>query len=206
MQNQFASHPTADKPIPIFDFTSRLRRLPESAFDCVAGMLSFLRKTPVQSETLTPYLSWNRQHYTRNLIDKTPMYELIAICWESGHASSVHNHQNQNCWMTAPIGKLQVTNFRVIHENLDRGMCQLEEVGTLEMNPTHPCAVDLQHPVHSVYNPLEFNQRAVSLHVYSRPFDRCIAYSPGQGTCREIHLHYDTDHRKSNEQRGQPYQ
>lgn len=204
MANQFANQSTADKQVPILDFTSRLRNLPDSAFDSVAEMLNFLRKTPVQSQTLTPYLSWNHQRYTRNLIDKTHMYELIAICWEIGHASSVHNHRDQNCWMTVPIGKLQVRNFRVVHESLDRGVCQLEEAVTLEMDPTRPCAVDSQHPVHSVHNPLEFNQRAVSLHLYSRPFDRCIAYSPAQGTCREIDLRYDTDHRKTDEQPGRP--
>jgi hypothetical protein len=32
----------------------------------------------------------------------------------------------------------------------------------------------------------------VSLHVYSRPFDRCVVYSPEQGTCGEIQLHFNT--------------
>ena len=200
MENHLASQPTVEKQIPIRDFISRLRQLPESEFDCVAEMLSFLQKTPVRPETLTPYLTWNHQHYTRNLIDKTHMYELIAICWGIGHASSVHNHRDQNCWMTVPIGKLQVRNFRVVYENLNQGTCQLEEAGTLEMDATHPGAVDSQHPVHSVFNPTEFNRRAVSLHVYSRPFDRCISYSPGLGTCREIDLRYDTDHSKPSEQ------
>ena len=61
------------------------------------------------------------------------------------------------------------------------------------MNPAHPCAVDPLEPVHRVLNPREFNQRAVSLHVYSRPFDTCVVYSPEQGTCGEIQLHYTTE-------------
>ena len=48
------------------------------------------------------------------------------------------------------------------------------------MNPSHPCAVDPLEPVHRVLNPREFNQRAVSLHVYSRPFDTCVVYSPSR--------------------------
>jgi hypothetical protein len=54
------------------------------------------------------------------------------------------------------------------------------------MNIAQPCAVDPADPVHRVVNPREFNQRAVSLHVYSRPFDTCVVYSPEQGTCGEI--------------------
>ena len=49
-------------------------------------------------------------------------------------------------------------------------------------------------PVHRVVNPREFNQRAVSLHVYSRPFDTCVVYSTEQCTCGVIKLHYDTAH------------
>jgi len=47
--------------------------------------------------------------------------------------------------------------------------------------------------VHRVVNPREFNARAVSLHVYSKPFDTCVVYSPEQGTCGEIQLHFNTD-------------
>jgi hypothetical protein len=53
-------------------------------------------------------------------------------------------------------------------------------------------AVDPQEPVHRVMNAREANQRAVTLHVYSRPFDSCVVYSPEQGTCGNIRLHYNT--------------
>jgi len=48
--------------------------------------------------------------------------------------------------------------------------------------------------VHRVVNPRDFQQRAVSLHVYSRPFDTCIVYSPEQGTCGEIQLRFHTEY------------
>jgi hypothetical protein len=37
----------------------------------------------------------------------------------------------------------------------------------------------------------------VSLHVYSRPFDTCVVYSPEQGTCGEIKLHFNTEYGNS---------
>src|SRR5689334_11672264 len=184
------------KARPIQDFVSELRKFPEGAFDRTDQILEFLRSTPVLPETLPPYLCWDRQHYTRNLIDKTPLYELIAICWEVGQGSSVHNHRDQNCWMAVPIGRLLVENYRVISQKLEEGTCQLETADVLEMNPSHPCAVDPEEPVHRVYNPREFNERAVSLHVYSRPFDSCIVYSPEQGICGEIKLRYNTEYGK----------
>jgi cysteine dioxygenase len=184
------------KPVGIDDFVSQLRKFPESAFDRTDKIVEFLTHTPVAPDTLAPYLTWDRQHYTRNLIDKTPLYELLAICWEVGQISSVHNHRDQNCWMAVPIGRLLVENYHVVSQDLQKGVCQLKTAETVEMNPENPCAVDPQEPVHRVYNPREFQKRAVSLHVYSRPFDSCVVYSPEQGTCGEIQLHYTTEYGK----------
>jgi cysteine dioxygenase len=156
--------------LSIEDFAAELRKFPESAFDHTEQIIRFLQSTPVAPDTLTPFLTWDRQHYTRNLIDKTSLYELIAVCWEIGQNSSVHNHRDQHCWMAVPIGRLRIENYRVISQDIEQGNC--------------------------VYNPREFNQRAVSLHVYSRPFDSCVVYSPEQGTCGVINLHYNTEYGK----------
>jgi hypothetical protein len=185
------------QPIAIEDFVARLREFPEEAFVRRDQILDFLRSVPVASDTLTPYLSWNRQHYTRNLIDRTPLYELIAICWEVGQVSSVHNHRDQNCWMAVPIGRLVVQNYRTISQNLVSGKCELEATDLVEMNLEQPCSVDPREPVHRVINPREFNQRSVSLHIYSQPIDSCVVYSPEQGTCGEIELRYTTEYGKA---------
>src|SRR6266550_2219385 len=151
------------KEVPIEEFVAGLRRFAEPAFGHVDQILGFVKSTPVAPDTLRPYLTWDRQHYTRNLIDKTPLYELVAI-------------------------------FRVLAQDLDAGKCRLEPSDTCEMNSAHPCAVDPLEPVHRVLNPRDFNERAVSLHVYSHPFNTCVVYSPEQGTCGVIQLHYNTEY------------
>jgi cysteine dioxygenase len=187
---------TTLKQVPIADFVSELRKFPASAFVGTNEILTFLQNNPVAPDTLDRYLTWDPQHYTRNLIDKTDLYELIAICWDEGQVSSVHNHRDQNCWMAVPIGKLLVENYRVLAQDIEKGTCKLEPSDTLEMNASHPCAVDPHEPVHRVHNPRELKQRAVSLHVYSQPFDSCVVYSPEHGTCGEIKLSYTTEYGK----------
>jgi len=183
-------------PVGIGDFVAGLRNLPESAFDRTDLVIDFLRSTPVLPETLAPYLTWDSDHYTRNLIDRTRLYELMAICWDIGQISAVHNHRDQNCWMAVPIGRLLVQNYRTISQDLTAGQCKLEVKDTVEMNAAHPCPVDPQEPVHRVLNPRKFNQKAVSLHIYSRPFDSCVIYSPEEGTCGEVKLRYTTEYGK----------
>jgi len=164
------------RQLSVKDFVSELRKFPPSAFNHTAELLTFLQHNSVSPDTL----------------DKTPLYELIAICWEVGQISSVHNHRDQNCWMAVPIGRLMVENFHLVSQDVDHGRCQLTPADTVEMNPAHPCAVNPADPVHRVVNPKQFGERAVSLHIYSRPFDSCVVYSPEQGTCGVIKLHYTT--------------
>jgi cysteine dioxygenase len=169
--------------------------LPADAFEVTPGPVQqFLREHPVSPETLQPYLCWDKQHYTRNLIDKTELYELIAICWEVGQQSSIHNHHNQNCWMAAPLGHLTVQNYRANFEDLKSGRCDIKPSYTVEITQSSPAFVDPAEPIHKVVNPRERNQRAVTLHVYSRPFDRCVVYSEEQGTCGEIELKNTTEY------------
>jgi cysteine dioxygenase len=169
-----------------------LRKFAEPAFSDINEIRSFLRDHPVDPASLEPFLRWDTQHYTRNLIDKTPLYELLAICWEVGQCSAIHNHRDQNCWMAVPIGRLQVQNYRVLSQDLQAGRCHIEKSDLLLMDREHPCAVDPREPVHKVFNPREWNQRAVSLHVYSHPFDTCDVYSEDQQSCGTIALTYTT--------------
>lgn len=176
--------------VSIDRFKDGLRQFGEQDFLAVAPILNFLRTNPVAAESIQSYLFWNAQHYTRNLIEKTEFFELLAICWEPGMCSSIHNHKGQNCWMAAPIGKLSVQNYRVLDEDLAAHHCNIVPTDSVEITPAHPVAVDPANPVHDVRNPREWDQRAVSLHVYSRPFDSCVVYSVEQHTCGEIGLNY----------------
>ena len=97
--------------VSIDELVQELHACPASAFDGTEEILALLAKMPVQEASLAPYLNWDRQHYTRNLIDKTDLYELLAICWEVGQCSSVHNHRDQNCWMAAPVGNTAGREF-----------------------------------------------------------------------------------------------
>ena len=181
---------TGSAAVSVQQLIDRLQELGERDFLDIQKPLALLRANPVDSKSLAPYLFWNSQHYTRNLVHKTELYEMLAICWEVGMKSSIHNHKGQNCWMAAPIGKLAVHNYQVLEEDLSSQHCNIVPTDTVEITLANPVAVDPLNPVHDVRNPREWNQRAVSLHLYSRPFDSCIVYSCDQHTCGEIGLCY----------------
>src|SRR5215472_11005346 len=98
--------------VPIHELAAGLAAIPEKQFTH-AAVLDYLRRNRVDVASLEPYLYFSDAHYTRNLIHRTPWFELIAICWESGQRSAIHNHRDQCCWMAMAYGKVQVHNFKL---------------------------------------------------------------------------------------------
>jgi len=109
-------------------------------------------------------------------IGRTRLYELIAICWEIGQVSSIHNHRGQNCWMAIAYGKVQVQNFRLVSCDPVALTCELEPTTRFLIDAFTPGEVDPEEPIHLVANPAAFASRAVTLHIYSLPFDTCEVY------------------------------
>ena len=161
--------------ITIQEFVNRLAAVPEYEFT-QAGILDFLRRHPVDPASLEPYLYFSPDHYTRNLIHRTRLFELLAICWESGQKSAIHNHRNQSCWMATAFGTVQVHNFKLIRKDPSTGFCELESDSHSMITPQSPQQVDPDEPIHQVLNPASLASRAVTLHIYSKPFDTCEVY------------------------------
>jgi cysteine dioxygenase len=128
-------------------FATELSEIPENEFTD-STVLDFLREHPVSLASLQPYLYFSAEHYTRNLILHTPLFDLIAICWESG----------------------------VLRRDPDTQFCALAPTGRYIIAADSPAEVETEHPIHLVVNPPSFASRAVTLHIYSRPFNECEIY------------------------------
>jgi cysteine dioxygenase len=183
--------------LAITDWVKGLACIPDREFTLV-NVQDYILRRPVRPETLDKYLFFSKGNYTRNLIFKNEVFECMTICWEVGQFSRVHNHRDQNCWMAAPIGRLKVQNFRVDERDVSRGTCRIVPTDVYEMDATHPAYVNPLEPVHQVLNLPEFHQRAVSIHIYSKPFDSCEVYLREKGTYSDVPLHYTSEYGKLN--------
>ena len=179
--------------LSIDDWVKKLATFREPDFT-VDRVLAFMNEYAADPKSLDPYLFFSAANYTRNLIFRNDLFEVIAICWEIGQASRIHNHRDQNCWMATPIGHLRAQNYRVEARNEFGKTCRLVPTELAEMDAAHPVAVNPVEPVHQVLNLPEFRQRAVSIHVYSKPFDSCEIYSLERGTYSDVPLHYTSVH------------
>ena len=177
--------------VEIQEFVAGIQALPQFT---PAAVYEYLKSHIVQPESLHPYLFFSQATYTRNLIFKNDLFELLTLCWESGQVSRIHNHRDQQCWMAVPISKLQVQDYRVLDRNLENKTCRLVPTRSYPLTPTQPAEVDANEPVHQVLNLAEFGGRAVSLHIYSKPFDSCEIYSLEKGSYSDVPLYYTSEY------------
>lgn len=166
-----------------------LCEMPDDEFVC-DPVYRYLSENPVDVDSIVPYMNWSEKFYTRNLIFKDERFELMAICWDKGQVSRIHNHADQMCWMTVPVGRLKGQNFRVAEMIESQGYCKLERTDDFSLSDCLAAKVELEEPIHQILNLPEYDERAVSIHIYSKPFDTCISYCDETDRFSEVSLCY----------------
>ena len=183
--------------IRIADWVTGLAAIPEKEFT-LKTVQDYVIQHPVDPASLETYMFFSKGSYTRNLIFKNSLFECMTLCWEVGQHSRIHNHRDQNCWMAAPIGRLHVCNYRVEKQNPATGDCTITPTDIYQLDAAHPTFVNPMEPVHEVVNLAEFNQRAVSVHIYSKPFDSCEVYYRDKNKYADVPLFYTSEYGRLN--------
>ncbi|MEM3063563.1 MAG: cysteine dioxygenase family protein [Nitrososphaerota archaeon] len=178
------------KKINIRHLVERISTLTKSGHQ--DRVTSLLQKLQVQPESLKSFLYFHPDHYSRNLIFKNKFVEILVLCWMPGQRSWIHNHHGQHCWMMMAEGTLAVRNYRRIMCNTQTRRVDLKLTQEYVLTTGGAEMVNPEEPLHMVWNPPELNQQAISIHIYSHPFDTCTVFDTNTGTCKDLKLSYTT--------------
>jgi cysteine dioxygenase len=184
------------------DFVAGLCDL-RDGYITLARVTEYIKNVPVSREALDQYVWWADDRYTRNLIYRDDLFEVMTICWQPGQRTAAHTHNGQLGWMTVPEGNVTVENFRHVSCNAPEnqnvvgldclgGATQItmERLDQTEFAGAETVAtVDKIHTIHRISN-REKTGGAVSLHIYSRPFDSCVAFDLEKQRCFRRTLSY----------------
>jgi cysteine dioxygenase len=167
----------------------------------------YLVSYEIRAQDLERYKLWLPDRHTRNKIFRNDMIEVMLVCWPAGTVTPLHTHNGQLGWMTMIEGKLLVENYKKTHCNRPEneqvvGMDCLAGATEIEMKhlnnelavPGGPLnTVDKTQTIHRIRNLAEWNQPAVSLHVYSRPIESCVVFDMENQRCFRRDLKYDNE-------------
>jgi len=190
------------RPIAIGELVEALKGF-ESAPITSGRVLELLSERFLERRSLDPYLHCVPDGYTRNLVFRDALFEVMLLCWAPQQRTAIHSHNGQLGWMTVEEGALAVVNYKWLGCNASEnqnvvgldclaGATELD-LDRREVNDCYPggpvAVVDKSQTIHQVVT--RGRQPAISLHVYSRPIDSCVAYDLKRRVCyrREMSYH-----------------
>ena len=193
-------------PIPAQEFVRGIEEMSRGVIT-KQKIYDYLVTYEIRAEELELYKQWLPDRHTRNKIFRNDMIEVMLICWPIGAITPLHTHNGQLGWMTMLEGRLVVENYRKLRCNAAEneqvvGMDCLAGATQIEMEkldtelavPGGPLnTVDKTQTIHRIINRPEWNERAVSMHVYSRPIDSCVVFDIEAQRCFRRDLKYDNE-------------
>lgn len=167
-----------------------------------AAVLDICSDTDIDDASLSRYVHWHDSMYTRNLIYRNDLFEVMAVCWQKGQKTVLHTHNGQLGWMMVNRGVAEVTNFKWNRCNASEGQNQngldclagateldlaRESVEQCGRNG-HVNTIDRVRTIHRVA--VVGEEPVVSVHIYSRPIDSCVAFDLDTPRCYRRQLRY----------------
>uniref|UniRef100_A0A8D8QU29 Cysteine dioxygenase n=1 Tax=Cacopsylla melanoneura TaxID=428564 RepID=A0A8D8QU29_9HEMI len=142
------------------------------------------------------YAIFNENKYTRNLIDSgNGKFNLILLCWSQGQTSSIHDHAQAHCLMKMLQGSLTEVRYREepneTSDEIGGDTRPLSEISRTELRENDVCYINDSMGLHKVGNSGP-HPAAVSLHLYSPPFDMCSTFDLHTGRKTKVQMSFWT--------------
>ena len=168
------------------DLINNLKKFAVNNFP-VETVSDYILKYKFSDNELNNYCFYKDSKYARHLVHKEKDFEILIVCWKPGQAAPIHGHEGEKCWMRIESGALQISNY------------QLDSISPLKLTMSGLTKGDVGYldgpaEIHSVENIYE--ESAISLHIYAKPFDKCDIYDLNEGVIKKTELLYDSMYKK----------
>jgi cysteine dioxygenase len=142
------------------------------------GLTGRLRLDPALVER---NIAFGHDTYARNFVCRTPQFELLVLCWEPGHKTTVHDHAGSLNFIRIHSGELTSRLFEKVS-----GM-GLKVASEERLAPEGHTSVD-RPQIHQLAN--ASHERLVTVHVYAPPLTRLTVYDLESGATSSLPLRY----------------
>jgi predicted metal-dependent enzyme (double-stranded beta helix superfamily) len=167
-------------------------RMPLAEFAALAQRLD------LDEALVASHVRFHDDHYARNLVCRTPQFELLVLCWKPGQASTIHDHAGALNVTRVYAGSLTSRQFR-----RRSGGSGVVEVGGAASGELPDGPVDLVHEevfagsgaaivdrgeIHQLAN--DSDRDLVTVHLYAPPLQDIVVYSRTEPTTELVRLRY----------------
>jgi cysteine dioxygenase len=122
-----------------------------------------LREADVSRSDMIDACKFDDRRYARNVLAKSPWYQLLVICWRDGQSSPIHDHGASVCGVRIVDGIATET----VYQKGDDG--RVRAVSRQDYAEGEVCMTSGRN-VHVITN-CQANRDLVTLHLYTPPLE-----------------------------------
>jgi predicted metal-dependent enzyme (double-stranded beta helix superfamily) len=164
-----------DEAVAAHDDETRCRNVKQVLIDVVNSGEQFIDP---------PFLEPAPDRYARRLLHREPngRYTVIAMVWDKGQGTPLHDHAGIWCVECVYRGRIQVTSFSVRGGDPEQGVVQFARETVILAGVGEAGALIPPFEYHMIENPDP--TAAVTIHVYGGEMTYCHVFDPVEGGYR----------------------
>ncbi|MFN6146331.1 MAG: cysteine dioxygenase [Planctomycetota bacterium] len=184
----------------------RLEALPPGGIT-VPTVQAILADGALDDRELQRYVGALPHKYARRKVHRSRWFDVMVLTWAPGQFTPIHNHAGNCGWVRLVRGQIAEEAFKLVPGGSlpdaaiagdvgDRGgNVGLESTGSRVIRDVGAVATaDRVRAIHRLGNPAgPGGELTVTLHVYSLPHDRCLAFDTERRTVTVRDLAYDPE-------------
>lgn len=167
------------------DFIVEMSREPVSSLTH-GRLMDLIRRLRLSDELIQSRIGFAHDQYARNLVCRTPCFELLVLCWRPGHASTVHDHAGSLNAIRVSSGELTSRRFRPVNGQ-PTGTGPVEMTDEDRIHRDDLIGVD-RDGIHQLANTSD--EDLVTVHVYAPPLTELTLYDTESGFVERRSLRY----------------
>jgi len=167
------------------DFICEMSQVPSKQLT-LPTLEDLFGRLDLRDETITQNINFAPSGYARNLVCRTPRFDMLILCWRPGNVTTIHDHAGSLNVTRIFSGDLTSRAF-TRGERPAPGHCLVKLESELKLTSGAFSCVD-HGEVHQLANTSD--RDLVTVHVYARPLKDITVYCPTTGKIERVTLRY----------------
>lgn len=176
--------PVSDR-ISLDDFVYEMQHVPVKDLKLPA-LKDLFFKLDLKEMLVNECVHFCKDTYARNLVCRTPRFDMLVLCWKPGHVTTIHDHAGSLNVTRVFSGTLTSRSFEA-YERPGPGQILVRQVEEERLGKKSFSAVDYGE-IHQLANTSD--EDLITVHVYARPLKDITVYEPTTGEAKRMTLRY----------------
>ena len=152
----------------------------------IDNLVELFGRLDLKEILINEHIHFCKDSYARNLVCRTPRFDMLILCWKPGHVTTIHDHAGSLNVTRVYSGELTARNFEA-YDRPEPGKILVRQIEEERLVKGGFSNCDYAE-IHQLANTSQSD--LVTVHVYARPLKDITVYEPASGEARRVALRY----------------